>query len=68
MSNLVDDVVTPYRGLYLCSRTSLGVLSNAQPCEEAKRVLVRTRAGAYMEEYVGSDSDPRGRFFNAVYV
>jgi len=49
--NLVDDVVTPYRGLYLCSRTSLGVLSNAQPCEEAKRVLVRTRARAYMEEW-----------------
>ena len=36
-------LVAPHKGLYLCSRTSLGPLSNVQPCEEAKRVLVRTR-------------------------
>jgi len=45
------DVVAPYNKRYLCSRTSLGPLSNAQPCEEAKRVLVRTRARAYLEEW-----------------
>ncbi len=42
-------LVAPHKGLYLCSRTSLGVLSNAQPCEEAKRVLVRTRDQVHTE-------------------
>ena len=48
----IDDgtiLVAPYDGLYLCSRTSSGLLSNVQPCEEAKRVLMRTRDQVHTE-------------------
>ena len=45
------DVVEPYNKCYLCSRTSLGLLSNVQPCEEAERVLVRNGAGLFVEEW-----------------
>ena len=48
----IDDgtiLVAPYDGLYLCSRTSSGLLSNVQPCEEAKRILMRTRDQVHTE-------------------
>ena len=50
-------LVTPHKGLYLCSRTSLGPLSNAQPCEEARRALVRVGIRAYLEEWAAEIPD-----------